>query len=468
MCRMPLTSPALSTSRRRRRGAMSRHQRNDQKISTRHRRRLTQYDLGSLSYDAASRITGISPTSNKIASISSGSTNFTPTYDANGSLTSDPKNSYSYDSAEQLIAPAGYGYVYNGLRQRVQKTTSATTNSINTVTGNATLAPVIGPVLGLVGGTLQTVLPTVLQTTSTVGSPAITNYAYDDAGHLLGEYHGTGVVIQETIWLNDQPIATVTANGTYYIHSDQLNTPRQIDNAQGQAVWAWEPVTYGATAPNEDPRNTGTKFPYSQRYRGQTFDTETGLSDNLNRTFNANLLGYNQVDPLGLAGGRFNPRGYANQNPISFNDPTGLEPFGFQGMSAQQIAGYATVQAVMNSPAVQTATLQSSRAAASQTGQVLSLALGGIAVASTGVGLGLEVVGLSGETLLATGMVTGYGSVVVHPTARGATDAVADFTIDQLIPLLPAQLRLPAQFGNFTYGALQYRNDLNESGQECR
>ena len=330
--------------------------------------RLTTYDLGTLGYDAASRITSltlggssvltgsktwgydnldrltsyvsgagsigyvydangnvtsatatgttpttysISPTSNKITSISSGSTNFTPAYDANGSLTQDPRNTYSYDSANQLIAPAGYTYSYNGLRQRVQKTASAVTSTLN----NPTLAPVTG--------LLGSVLPTVQQTTATVGTPTVTNYVYDEAAHLIGEYNGT-TPIQETIWLGDQPLATVNPSGTFYIHSDQLGTPRQIDNAQQQAVWAWDSVTYGATAPNEDPRNTGTKFSYSQRFTNQTSDPETGLSDNRVRTYNPYIPTYNQVDPLGLAGGRFNPLGYANQNPISFNDPTGL------------------------------------------------------------------------------------------------------------------------------------------------
>jgi len=34
-------------------------------------------------------------------------------------------------------------------------------------------------------------------------------YAYDEAGHLLGEYDGTGGLIKETVWLGDIPVATV-------------------------------------------------------------------------------------------------------------------------------------------------------------------------------------------------------------------------------------------------------------------
>ena len=57
-------------------------------------------------------------------------------------------------------------------------------------------------------------------------------YAYDEAGHLLGEYDGTGALIEETVWLGDTPAATLKTSGStvafYYVHSDALNTPRQV------------------------------------------------------------------------------------------------------------------------------------------------------------------------------------------------------------------------------------------------
>jgi hypothetical protein len=39
-------------------------------------------------------------------------------------------------------------------------------------------------------------------------------YMYDFEGHLIGEYTNTGALIQETVWLNDLPIATIRPNGT--------------------------------------------------------------------------------------------------------------------------------------------------------------------------------------------------------------------------------------------------------------
>ena len=321
--------------------------------------RLTSYVSGAGSigyaYDANGNLTSatasggtpvtfsISPTSNKIASISSGTTSFTPAYDANGSLTQDTKNSYSYDSANQLIAPAGYTYSYNGLRQRVQKTASAATTTLSTVNSAAvpvTTHPTLGPPLN---PTLNQVQTAVQQNTTTVGTPTVTTYVYDEAGHLIGEYNGT-TPIQETIWLKDQPFATTNPSGTFYIHTDQLNTPRQIDDNTGAAVWAWEPVTYGATAPNEDPRGTGTKFSYDLRFPGQVADPETNLFYNGWRYDDPFTARFTQSDPIGQRGGSFSTYAYARGNPISRIDKLGLSsaipglPSGYNLNAAAAIA----------------------------------------------------------------------------------------------------------------------------------
>jgi hypothetical protein len=61
------------------------------------------------------------------------------------------------------------------------------------------------------------------------GTSGTVLYAYDEAGHLLGEYDATGALIEETVWLGDIPVATLRPNGAavsiFYVHSDPLNTP---------------------------------------------------------------------------------------------------------------------------------------------------------------------------------------------------------------------------------------------------
>jgi RHS repeat-associated protein len=209
-------------------------------------------------------------------------------YDGNGSLMSDGAFQYSYDVAGRLITaektPAGSTtpsvdstYTYNGLSQRVQMNT-------------------------LSGGTI-----TLL---------------YDESGHLLGNYTN-GTIGTETVWLWGMPVAVVKPTATYFVHADYLNTPRQIDNASRQAVWTWEPVAFGANAPNTDPLNTGTAFDYKLRFPGQIADAEPGLRYNYYRDYDPSLGRYVQSDPMGLLAG-VNTFAYVDENPVSEEDPLGL------------------------------------------------------------------------------------------------------------------------------------------------
>jgi YD repeat-containing protein len=84
-------------------------------------------------------------------------------------------------------------------------------------------------------------------------------FAYDEAGHLLGEYDAEGDLIEETVWLGDVPVAVLKPNGgsgisVFYIHTDHLNTPRRITRPNDNSiVWRWDSGPFGATAANEDP-----------------------------------------------------------------------------------------------------------------------------------------------------------------------------------------------------------------------
>lgn len=221
-------------------------------------------------------------------------------YDANGSRVSDSDVTYTYDTVGRLskVTPTLAGalagkktatYLYDGLGERVEKT---------------------------------------------VGS-ASTLFVYDAAGHLAGEYSGSGTPIEETVWLGNTPMAVVEPAGTYYILSDYLNVPRQIGNGQKQAVWAWDPQPFGDNQPNGDPLKTGTTFVYSLRFPGQYYDAETGLNYNYFRDYDPAMGRYLQSDPIGLAGG-VNTYAYVGGNPVGFADPLGLRP---SGLPTNPIAG---------------------------------------------------------------------------------------------------------------------------------
>ena len=152
-------------------------------------------------------------------------------------------------------------------------------------------------------------------------------YAYDEVGHLLGEYGPTGSLIEETVWLGDIPVATLRPNGTtvaiYYVHSDQLNTPRQITRPSDNApMWTWNSDPFGTDAANANPAGAGT-FAYNLRFPGQVFDGQAGLHQNGFRNYDPASGRYVESDPLGVAVS-VGTYAYVDADPLHFADPSGL------------------------------------------------------------------------------------------------------------------------------------------------
>jgi len=151
-------------------------------------------------------------------------------------------------------------------------------------------------------------------------------YVYDEAGHLLGEYHGSGTLIQETVWLSDTPVATLrpgTPPKIFYVHADHLNTPRKVTRpSDNKARWTWESDPFGTSAPNESPEGLAA-FVYNLRFPGQIYDAHTQLMYNHFRDYDPAVGRYVESDPIGLKGG-INTYAYALPNPLSHSDRLGL------------------------------------------------------------------------------------------------------------------------------------------------
>ena len=307
--------------------------------------RLTGISIGgvtsetvALTYDSAGRITGINDALAAPKISHSGTTNFqygstsnrqtgstggmtkTYTYDATGNITGDGSVTFTYDARGRLTQATKGSvaqYAINGLGQRVAKTTT---------TAVPDEAPIVDSVL----------------------------FVYDEAGHLLGEYGGTGAVIQETVWLEDLPVGVLTTGGQYYVNPDHLGAPLTVTDATGQIVWRWDRDPYGNGKPNENPSGLGA-FTYNLRFPGQYYDKETELHYNYFRDYNPKTGRYVQADPIGLDGG-VNLYGYVGGNPITFADETGLNtvvivgsgtlvnPFGHVaiGFTGQGVYSYGT------------------------------------------------------------------------------------------------------------------------------
>jgi RHS repeat-associated protein len=293
--------------------------------------------LKNYAYDDAFRITGISDVADSTLSWIYGYDNLDRlnsatktgttqgwTYDANGnrltqtgttpstytnsgssnrvsSITGSLPRTYAYDTAGNTLSNAGATFTYNN-RGRMA-----------TATNGGITATYTYDALG--------------QRIKRTASGVTTLYAYDEAGHLAGEYTATGVLIQETVWLADIPVATLRPNGAggvnaFYVHTDHLNTPRLVIDTANNIRWRWESDPFGTTQPNENPASLGV-FTYNLRFPGQQYDPIVGLHYNYFRDYDPASGRYAQSDPIGLSAG-VNTFGYVQGNPLGAVDTFGL------------------------------------------------------------------------------------------------------------------------------------------------
>ncbi len=235
----------------------------------------------------------VSATTNWYTSVSNAAGTASQSYDAAGHLTGDASGTYAYSARGRLsgstIAGSSFSYLYNGFEQRVYKS---------------------GPSAVITTGTAY--------------------YAYDEAGHLVGEYDSTGKAVYETVYVGDLPVAALTQAAigqttVSYVYTDQLNTARMIVRPSDQAIlWTWgSNDPFGQTSPNSNPSGLGA-FTYNPRMPGQVADAESGWFDNWHRDYNPALGRYTESDPIGLAGG-VNTYGYVLGQPTRLTDPKGQQ-----------------------------------------------------------------------------------------------------------------------------------------------
>jgi RHS repeat-associated protein len=146
-------------------------------------------------------------------------------------------------------------------------------------------------------------------------------FSYDEDSQMLAEYGATN---RDYIWMDGIPVANVdVANGSStisYVTADQLGTPRVVADGNSNTIWQWP---YQGNAWGEQQPANGS-YSYNPRFAGQYSDVETGLSNNVNRDYDAATGRYIQSDPSGLAGG-ISTYATVNNNPLSYTDPLGLQ-----------------------------------------------------------------------------------------------------------------------------------------------
>ncbi|WP_114942159.1 RHS repeat-associated core domain-containing protein [Pseudomonas putida] len=103
----------------------------------------------------------------------------------------------------------------------------------------------------------------------------------------------------------------------YYFHTDQIGTPWELTDSEGEIVWQATYRSWGAVeqlAVNE--------LEQSLRFQGQYFDSESNLNYNTFRYYDPEIGRFITQDPIGLEGGS-NLYQYAPE-PNGWVDPLGL------------------------------------------------------------------------------------------------------------------------------------------------
>jgi RHS repeat-associated protein len=194
-------------------------------------------------------------------------------YDANGNLTAFGLATYTWDVRSQLVTTnTGAGsFSYDALRRRV----SATVN-----------------------GTTTTYLQDGLNPAAISGNVML-------AGMGLDEVYGQ-----------------ITPGGATSYLRDGVNSTVAEADATGAVTGNYAYSPYGGTA------NSGNGTTRLQ-FTGRDNDGAAGLYYYRARYYSPQLTRFISEDPIGLAGGT-NFYAYANGNPISFIDPSGLAPISWK------------------------------------------------------------------------------------------------------------------------------------------
>ncbi|MGH8051333.1 MAG: RHS repeat domain-containing protein [Arenimonas sp.] len=292
--------------------------------------------------------------------------------DVLGNITNiaDPggSNGFVYDNIDRLkqVTNSTGGnvsqFTYDATGNRLTKqvgTNAAVTNTYPSTSHRLTKVGSVTRTLDANGNTTQTSSTSIFTydarnrmvdfRTGSASSKIVSQYQYNGKGERVRKYKGTvdqsrylfnqlgqllvqnrivsGVTTtQEIIWLDDMSIGISQNGNLHAVLTDHLNTPRQVfELATQKKVWAWSSVddAFGENLAMEDPDANGVKFVLDMRFAGQLFDSESGLHYNYFRDYEAANGRYVESDPMGLKGG-LSTYGYANQNPLYFNDPLGL------------------------------------------------------------------------------------------------------------------------------------------------
>jgi RHS repeat-associated protein len=203
--------------------------------------------------------------------------------DADGFMTRRGADTFTYSPSGALLSAGTIRYGYDALGRRVTRTdASGTTQYLYGDPGN----------------------PFMLSASRSAAG-VLTTYYYDDQDALMAFERG----------------------GTrYYVGSDQVGTPRVVFKADGTVVKRIDYDAFGDRMTDSDP-----SFELPIGFAGGLADAKTGLVRFGARDYDPAAGRFTARDPIFFSGSPANLFVYANSDPVTLRDPTGLWCVGASG-----------------------------------------------------------------------------------------------------------------------------------------
>ena len=156
-----------------------------------------------------------------------------------------------------------------------------------------------------------------------IGNDGSTVYAYDRNAALAYQKNLTTGLTRTIAHLNGEIVGwTDSQNGTsttYYATTDQLGSVTQVLDSSAKIVWQSGYTPFGKMAGAQG------SLTFAGMFAGQDIDSDTGLTYHWNRWRSEDGSRFLSEDP---AQDGINFYRYANNSPLCFTDPTGLDYYG--------------------------------------------------------------------------------------------------------------------------------------------
>jgi len=230
--------------------------------------------------------------------------------------------SYTVNSSNELTSDSNASYTYDNNGNTLTKVVGSNTTSYAWDFENR----LTSVTLPGTGGTVQFKydpfgrrIQKVYTTGSNPPTTTTTNYLYDGDNEVEQVDQNGNVLSRFAQGQNiDEPLALSASGATSFYEQDGLGSVTSLTNGTGAVAQSYTLDSFGKVV------NSSGNVANPLRYTGRDFDSESGLYYYRARYYDPSTGRFLSEDPIGFTG-EINFYRYAEDDPVLFNDPSGLQ-----------------------------------------------------------------------------------------------------------------------------------------------